>query len=185
MSAAHSIESLRRRTKVGETGCWEWQGAKDRKGYGQVMIARKVVRTHRLMWQLAVGLIPAGLCVLHRCDCPPCCNPDHLFLGTDADNVADRVAKGRSATGVRSGRYTRPESTPRGDRHGRHTKPERNPIGQRNGRAKLTNEQAKEIKSRYRRETYHKTNAAELAKEFGVSPLTVTRIACGRAYGKI
>jgi hypothetical protein len=57
---------------------------------------------HRALWMLTNGPIPAGLFVLHRCDNPPCCNPDHLFLGTPADNMRDMSEKGR-AKGARKG----------------------------------------------------------------------------------
>lgn len=73
------------------SACWPWKGSVMGEGYGRYRQAY----THRLAWMLANGPIPAGLFVLHKCDNPPCCNPDHLFLGTQADNVRDRDAKGR------------------------------------------------------------------------------------------
>lgn len=105
MGFQHTAESLRGRTTVNVvTGCWEWRGTKDKNGYGKVILGGKPKRTHRLMWQLTVGPIVNGLWVLHRCDNPRCCNPDHLFLGTHADNQADCKAKGRSRQGVNNGR---------------------------------------------------------------------------------
>src|SRR5580704_5089112 len=78
--------------------CWEWAGSRHpRRGYGQVTNDGKTAKAHRVMWRLTYGAIPDGLHVLHRCDNPPCINPAHLFLGTNADNVADRVRKGRSS----------------------------------------------------------------------------------------
>lgn len=84
-------------------GCWEFAGAKSHKGYGQLPIwrdGRSIPRSaHRLSWELANGPIPAGMSVLHRCDNPPCVRPDHLFLGTQSDNMQDMVAKGRAYAG--------------------------------------------------------------------------------------
>lgn len=77
-------------------GCHEWRGARRAGGYGAVSVAvRQTDYAHRVAWQLAFGPIPDGMFVCHRCDNPPCCNPEHLFLGTNADNMRDMVAKGR------------------------------------------------------------------------------------------
>lgn len=77
--------------------CWTWIGARDANGYGRLSLpGRGTIGAHRVSWELHRGEIPDGLCVLHRCDNPPCVWPEHLFLGTHADNVADRIAKGRS-----------------------------------------------------------------------------------------
>lgn len=76
--------------------CWEFMGRRDDAGYGHITIAGvKGTLAHRIAWALANGDIPPGIDVLHRCDNPPCCNPDHLFLGTALDNVVDMVSKGR------------------------------------------------------------------------------------------
>jgi hypothetical protein len=86
--------------------CWLWTGSVNPKGYGSIRVGsrtdgtRSTVSVHRLAYQLANGGIPEGegyhgICVLHQCDTPRCCNPNHLFLGTQADNVADRETKGR------------------------------------------------------------------------------------------
>lgn len=81
------------------SGCWLWSGSTMWSGYGRVCIGRKNAYVHRVVWVEVHGPIPDGLQVLHRCDNPPCCNPDHLFLGTSADNVADKLAKGRDRSG--------------------------------------------------------------------------------------
>ncbi len=107
------------------SGCWIWTAAADRKGYGQVRIGGRaggIVYAHRLSWEARHGPIPKGqdgLCVLHRCDVPSCINPDHLFIGTNANNVADRDAKGRGNA----------------------------PCGEANGNARLTDAEVVEIRS--------------------------------------
>jgi hypothetical protein len=77
--------------KTVESGCQEWQGQRNPDGYGWF----KERQTHRLAFERANGPIPPGLLVCHSCDNPPCCNPDHLWLGTVADNTRDMLAKGR------------------------------------------------------------------------------------------
>lgn len=86
--------------KVDKSGeCWVWTGCRHVAGYGRFNTQDAqwsgVVYAHRMAWELTHGPIPPGLHVLHRCDNPPCCNPEHLWLGTNADNHADKVQKGR------------------------------------------------------------------------------------------
>ena len=75
------------------TDCIEWSGRRNEKGYGYTGNGR---RAHRVAWEVVNGAIPDGLCVLHRCDNPPCVRVEHLFLGTQRENIADRQAKGRT-----------------------------------------------------------------------------------------
>ena len=79
--------------------CWFWIGARDRDGYGQMSVNNVQQKAHRMSFLLHRGHIPAGMQVLHRCDEPPCVNPEHLFLGTARDNANDRVSKGRTTAG--------------------------------------------------------------------------------------
>lgn len=141
-----------------------WRGGTC-KGYG-TFVARALggsFRAHRFAYALAHGPIPEGLHVLHRCDNPPCCNPDHLFLGTHADNVADMIAKGRNAKGERSGARRHPESVARGEK---------------NGHAKLTAAQVAEIRATPRKiGTQH-----ALALRFGVSDATISMIVNGKVW---
>lgn len=88
---------------VPHSGCQLWMGYASPDGYGVVSYRSKLVRAHRLAYQLANGVDPGDLNVCHRCDTPLCINPGHLFLGTHEDNVADRQRKRRQAKGPRQG----------------------------------------------------------------------------------
>lgn len=105
-----------------------------------------MTRAHRFVYELLVGPIPSGLSVLHICDNPSCVNPKHLFLGTIRDNQADKVAKDRQAKGEAI------------------------------GVSKLTEKEVLEIRKRYRRKAYHKSNTNQLATEFGVTPVMICYI---------
>lgn len=90
--------------RAGPENCWIWTAYRLPDGYGQFRIEGRTVRAHRFSYELSVGPIPNGLCVLHHCDNPPCVNPAHLWIGTQIDNLRDRDAKWRQARGRHHGR---------------------------------------------------------------------------------
>ena len=85
-----------------ETGCWEWQGCKTKDGYGVIKIKGRTKRVHRIAYRIFNGDFDPSLCICHKCDNPSCCNPNHLFVGTQKDNIRDMVAKGRSNKGEKN-----------------------------------------------------------------------------------
>jgi hypothetical protein len=109
--------------KLAFPGCWEWQGGRMSKGYGTVCVNGRTRLVHRFVWEQEHGPVPAGVMVLHRCDNRRCVRPDHLFLGTGADNMQDMVSKQRAS----------------GQRRGQH-----------HPSAKLTDAELAEIRARYR-----------------------------------
>jgi len=84
---------------VTENGCMEWTGWRTKDGYGRIGCGNKKQYMHRLSYELTFGPIPNGLWVLHRCDNPPCLNPNHFFLGNLRDNFKDMIDKGRNGCG--------------------------------------------------------------------------------------
>lgn len=88
----------RRVAKYASPPCWLWVGGLDTDGYGGVSLNGRSFKAHRVSWCIAHGVMPE-LDVLHTCDTPRCVNPAHLFLGTNTENVADSIAKGRRKTG--------------------------------------------------------------------------------------
>jgi hypothetical protein len=99
---------LRVQTDEDDDECWLWIPVCDRDGYGKFFDGTRKILAHRVAWMLHHGRdIPDGMIVMHTCDVPRCCRPDHLKLGTQQENIADRVAKGRSAFG-RTARFGKP-----------------------------------------------------------------------------
>lgn len=129
--------------------CWLWCGTVKAHGYGVIRIDTKLWRAHRLSWSLFAGPIPDGKSVLHRCDNTRCVNPNHLFIGTQLDNVKDMDAKGR---GVRENRHPA-----KGEAH---------------GRAKLAEDQVAEIRHAH----CHGARQVDLARIYGISQATVSAI---------
>jgi hypothetical protein len=86
--------------KNGPDGCWNWTDYKDKWGYGDLKFKGRHLQSHRISWMLLMG-DPGKLDVLHKCHNTSCCNPDHLYLGTDLENARDRLEAGRYARGER------------------------------------------------------------------------------------
>lgn len=97
------MDRLYGRTIRTELGCLEFQGGRDKDGYGYCM-GHGERKAHRLSYVLSYGPIPEGLQVRHKCDNPSCVNPEHLELGTASDNMKDRSARGRHPTGSKASR---------------------------------------------------------------------------------
>jgi len=125
--------------KGAQADCWEWSGARDPYGYGRVSYHMDVWFSHRLAYMLTHGFIPEGKLIRHTCDNPPCCNPAHLLVGTDLDNMTDM--------------WERKRGKPPANR------------GEANGSAKLSAIQVLEIRARA---ALGETPTA-LAREFGIS----------------
>ena len=105
--------------KKSETECWVWKKALCQRGYGKFQVGRKETKAHRLALVASGFEIPEGMFSCHKCDNPPCCNPNHLFIGSPADNQRDMANKGRSCIGEKNPSKTRPELF-RGERNHGH-----------------------------------------------------------------
>jgi hypothetical protein len=136
--------------------CWPWNAGVDLSGYGRIWAATESGKpdgSHRVSWRIHNGPIPAGLFVCHRCDNPPCCNPGHLFLGTNEANMADMVRKGRA----------------------------RSLKGSENRSAKLHESQVRDIRRRYIKGDRF-CGQVGLAAEYGVSGTAIADVVHGRTW---
>lgn len=146
-------------------GCWLWTGPST-KGYGTFSVSGKLVYAHRHSWTIHRGEIPNGAHVLHKCDTPLCVNPDHLFIGNNLLNVADKVAKGRQARGLKHSEAVK-KTALRGERNPKH---------------KLTESDVLEIRQ------LHSTGTIgfkKLGKHFGVAYQTIQGIVARRYWTHI
>jgi hypothetical protein len=141
--------------------CWEWQGVQ-RKGYGRISVDSKQYSVHRVVFADIHGPIPEGMTVLHTCDNPPCCRPEHLRLATQAENMADMLAKGRHVPGTGG------------------TPPHAFGVGHAN--AKMTDEIVLAIRARYAEGAI---TQKELATEFAVHQSQVSRAISGKGWGHL
>jgi len=146
----------------GPASCWLWNGSRFKDGYGQTRLFGGP-SAHRAMWVAHHGGIPAGLCVLHHCDNPPCINPAHLFLGSIADNNADMVAKKRHSFGGRHFASRHPEMR----------------RGELNSNAKLTAAQVAQIRASFKGQPGEK---ARIARAHGVCWNTIDNIVRNRNW---
>jgi len=152
------------KVEFAEDGCWEWQAARDKDGYGVFSFGRnrRSVRAHRTSFEMAVGPIRQGLHVLHACDNPSCVNPQHVYPGTNLENVRDRQARNRQARGPLHSKRIRAKAH-RGERH---------------HRARLRREDVIRIRAR----CAAGESTTTLAKAFHVTQATISDIATGHTW---
>lgn len=137
-------------------GCWEWGGNRMSNGYGRIGVDRKKVLAHRASWLIHNGPIPDGVFVCHHCDNPPCVNPDHLFLGTQRDNIHDMLAKGRHQSQAH--------------------------LGEDHGMALLTEDNVRAMRAEY---AAGGLTQKELAVRYGVDQTTISKAICGKTWKHI
>jgi hypothetical protein len=142
-----------------DSGCWEWGTGRD---YGRFQIRRSRFIVHRVVYDLCVADVPPGFQVLHECDSPPCCNPCHLFTGTNLDNIADKMKKGRQA-------------------HGPISVPHNLTRGEKTNTAKLSAEQVLEIRARH---AAGETQTS-LGREYGVYQTVISAIVHGMIWAHL
>ena len=152
-------------------GCWEFS-ITEKAGYGCFSIKGKKYKAHRISYKLYYGKIPNGLNILHHCDNKKCINPDHLFAGTQQDNIKDMVNKNRHA----KGKYLSKKIKERKRKH-----PEDTFYGEQSPNAKLTNEQANQIRQEY---IPRLISLNYLAKKYNVAKCTILKIIQNKTYIK-
>jgi len=139
---------------VDSNGCWLWQKYRHRLGYGVMNLNGRLEQAHRAAWLILVAQIPTGMQLNHRCHVRHCVNPDHLYLGTQVDNMRDMEASGRAKRAV----------------------------GSKNGVAKLTEDQAREIRVRAIAANGKKGHVKAICAEFGICASLVRQIRRGEAW---
>ena len=132
-----------------ESGCWLWTGSCSASGYGTLCVNGKATRAHRFSYMIHVGDIPEGLCVCHKCDVRNCVNPEHLFLGTEKENMQDAARKGRKCRATKW-----------------------RPIGESNIKARVTDADV----ARIRYGEWSSLSNFEIASLLGVKPKAIYRI---------
>jgi hypothetical protein len=142
---------------AGPDACWLWTASRDKNGYGLEWWGKRTQRAHRIAWMIVNGPIPKGeghhgTCVCHTCDVPACCNPSHMWLGSNAENHADRDRKGRG--------------------RGTHLR------GNANGSAKLTEADIPRI---FDAHSSGETSSA-IARRFGVGRTAIAEVLCGHTW---
>lgn len=168
------VERFFQKVRVAD-GCWDWMGAKKshadpQYGYGIACVGSKadnwrIMRAHRLSYELHTGPIPGGMIVCHRCDRPCCVNPAHLFVGTPADNTRDMHVKGR-------------HWAPRGEASSAKMHPERIVRGASHFRAKLNEGKVRDIRSL----AVDGISCCEIARRFGLSPQGISSVIARRTW---
>lgn len=153
-----------------DSPCLIWQGHVNRDGYGVVHIKRVKYLAHRVAYADRCGPIEPKMMCCHHCDTPSCVNPDHIFLGTQKDNIGDCVRKGRH------GSTTKRESRPKGNSHWTRQKPDGVPRGESSGTSKLTEEKVRAIRSDLSK------NNREMGEIMGVSHRTISSVRLGRIW---
>ncbi len=165
---------------VDSSGCFLWHAAAHPRGYGVFAITRKnLVAAHRYAFQRKNGGIPVGMVICHKCDTPACVNPDHLFIGTQADNLRDASNKNRLRTGDNSPSRMRPDLISDGVRKWAKEHPERLARGER--RSKLSTEDVLTI----RKLCKEGIAQSKIALMFSIHQVSVSMINLRKRWGHI